>query len=549
MPQLPFAFRKAAGAAPTERETPLERPPERDSPPELAEGTDPARAEPPEPRRGRHPDAPVSVSEVSTALRRRVESGFSRFWVEGELRSVKVHPRSGHGYFELADASASISAFMAASAVRRLAFPLKDGLHVLVEAGATVYEKRGKLQLEARRIQPMGEGALRLALEARIAALRAEGLLDPSRKRALPAHPRRVGIVTSRSGAALRDIVRTTLRRNPSAQLLLSHANVQGTGAVAALVRALKRLEPHGCDVVILARGGGSLEDLAAFNEEALARAVVACSVPVVTGVGHETDTSLVDLVADARASTPTAAAELVTPELVAVVAGLDRHRARLARALAARVVRAERDLGRLEGRLVPPLGRVHRLGQELDEFERRLREGARGRRSDRLRRLDGLERRLARLHPKARVAERAGRLAALEARLERAVEARLRSASARLEARGIRLDAAVEARRGASARTLERVEGRLEVAARTALSVAKGRFATASGRLSALSPLAVLARGYAVALDAKSGRPVRRAEDVAPGDRLDLRLAEGRLDARVEAVRPADPASGIAED
>jgi exodeoxyribonuclease VII large subunit len=324
---------------------------------------------------------------------------------------------------------------------------------VLAYGEVGVYEPRGDLQLIVRRLEPRGRGALQLAFEQLRRRLEAEGLFDPSRKRRPPPVPARIGIVTSASGAALRDVIEVTGRRFPATPLLIAPTRVQGPGAEDEVAAALDALGAHGgVDVILLVRGGGSIEDLQPFNTETVARAVVRAPVPVISGVGHEVDVSIADLAADVRAPTPSAAAELALPDRASLAAALGREQQRLARAAA---------------------GMLERLGLRLDHQREALRAHA---------------------------------------------------PSARLEAQRARFQAAV--------RTLER-------AVATRLAAANAALAGAAGRLDALSPLAVLARGYGLVRRARDGAIVRRADQLVPGDPLDIRVAEAEVAATVASARP----------
>jgi exodeoxyribonuclease VII large subunit len=340
----------------------------------------------------------VRVAELVDALRALVENAVGRVWVVGELSNLR-RAASGHLYFTLKDDEAQLRAVLFRSDAERLAFDPVDGLEVLAWAEATVYGARGDLQLRVRQLEPRGQGTLQLAFEQLRARLAAEGLFDPARKRPLPRLPRRIGVVTSRYGAAVRDVIEVTGLRWPSVPLLVADARVQGAGAELELVEALQLLaaQPE-IDVILLVRGGGSLEDLWPFNGEALARALARCPVPVVSGVGHETDVTIADLVADARAPTPSAAAALVLPDRGAWRERLARDGRRLQGAIAGRLARAR---ARLEARV----GALHRAS------------------------------------PAARLAARRGRLARDAARLEAALGRRLSAARARLALAAGRLD------------------------------------------------------------------------------------------------------------
>lgn len=412
--------------------------------------------------------------------------------VEGEVRGVRS-VASGHLYFTLRDeeVEAALDAVLFRTAPPRSREAVRDGARVVCTARATVFPGRGRLQLEVDRVEPCGLGSRLEALARLKAKLEAEGLFAPARKRPLPRDPRSIGVVTSAEGAAIHDIVRVAFRRGP-VHILLARAPVQGGAAAARLVRALDLLARAPVDAVILGRGGGSAEDLAAFDDEALARRVAAMPVPVVSAVGHETDFTLADLVADARAATPSQAAELLVP---------DEEERRLAlRALGRRVVRAARGSLQLSRQRVRALsaelrssaGFARAAALATDELELRLVEATR----ERLRRerssTGTLERRIEAAHPRVVLAEE-------------------RSAAARLSLR-------------------------LDEAARRELARRRADTGALAARLGAISPLAVLARGYAIASTA-DGRVVRRAEDVGVGAELRVRLDRGSLRAAVLGV------------
>ena len=274
------------------------------------------------------------VGAVVAGVRRLLEERVGSLWVVGEVSNLR-RPASGHLYFTLKDADGQLRAALFRGAARRLPFEPEDGLEVLVYGELTVYGERGELQLVVRELEPRGAGALQLAFEQLRRRLDAEGLFATERKRALPRVPRRVGIATSASGAALRDVLEVARRRLPGLPLRLAACRVQGLGAEHEVVAALGALASHGdVDLILLVRGGGSLEDLQPFNSEALARAIAACPVPVIAGIGHEIDVTIADLVADARAPTPSAAAELAIPDRRALAGELARGRERLARAI-----------------------------------------------------------------------------------------------------------------------------------------------------------------------------------------------------------------------
>lgn len=450
----------------------------------------------PDAERARRPQRTVyTVSELCGALDDTLRKNHPQFWVEGEISGLRVHQGSGHLYFDLKDDRGKIPCVVWSSNRPRIKFELRDGTSVLCHAKPSIFARTGRLSLSVFFMEPRGLGALFAEFEARRDRLRAEGLTDPARKRALPGFPSTVGVVTSESGAALHDVLRTLWRRHPGLRVVLATAPVQGRSAAPRIVSALRRLDTSKrCDVIILARGGGSLEDLWAFNEEAVARAIVACETPVVTGIGHETDTTIADLVADQRASTPTAAAEAVAPVRAEWAAAMRRVEARLTRAMTATLRARSAQLRSLEHRLRHPAERHRALRAELATLTHRL-ERALEQRVDRARgELTDLDRRLQRQHPRLRIERARSRLS--------------------------------------------RSSDRLDRAARRHPEGAGHRLTNLLARLEAHSPVAVLARGYAFVTD-DAGRVVKRASQVAPGDAIDVRLAEGRLEAVVRHAHP----------
>lgn len=434
----------------------------------------------------------ISVADYMKRLRRAVESVNGRDWIEGEVASLKS-AASGHLYFSLKDEreDAVLECVMyRREALRGRRFVI-EGARVQIRGRPTVWAPRGRLQFVADGARAAGRGALLAALEALKEKLRAEGLFDTARKRPLPPEPRTIGVVTSAHGAAVHDIVTVAFRRG-NAHILLSPALVQGDAAPNSIISAIDRLERYpGLDVIIIGRGGGSGDDLMAFNDERVARRVAATRVPVVSAVGHEVDTTLTDWVADVRAATPSQAAELVVADAEWRAQALHRAKIALARAMHARVLEDEHTLERLQSRLTDPRFVIAEKQQHLDDFmmrlERRLAREAAWRRSL----LTALESRLSARHPRAVVEHARADLGPLSARLFAAAELRVGGARAALG----------------------------EVAS----------------RLDALSPLNVLARGYSIA--AKDGRALRRAADVVRGDNITLRLHEGKIEATVDRV------------
>ncbi len=421
----------------------------------------------------REPDPPqrriFSVAELTAAIRGLLEKSFGDLWVEGEISNCRVW-NTGHVYFTLKDGDAQIKAVMFRSQVRYLKFKPEDGLRVIARGRLGVYDAKGEYQIVCEHLEPHGLGALQLAFEQLKKKLQAEGLFDRARKRALPALPRKIGIVTSLDGAALRDIIKVLRRRHPNAHLVIRPTRVQGAGAAADVAEALRAIvKVRGVDVVIVGRGGGSIEDLQAFNQEPVARAIAASPIPIVSAVGHEVDITIADFVADLRAPTPSAAAEMV-------VAAKDEF-----------------------------CSRIERLSQRL-RATAQMRLAMRGRHAADL------------THQLRRVA-----LAHLTRR-ERAY----RPLRLRLEARDLRRHLAIIRGR------LTAAEGGLTVAAGRRRHRADSRLRSLAGRLENLSPLAVLARGYAVCWNAERTAIIRRASATSPGDRVHVTLHEGELDCEV---------------
>ncbi|MBK8481191.1 MAG: exodeoxyribonuclease VII large subunit [Proteobacteria bacterium] len=430
------------------------------------------------------------VSQLVRLAARCVEASFALVWVEGEVSNLR-RPSSGHCYFTLKDAQAQLALVMFRSAAQQLKFRLEDGQQLRCRGRLTIYEGYGRFQLTADHAEPVGLGALQLAFEQLRRKLEAEGLFDPQHKRALPRLPRTIAVVTSPTGAALHDIVRVLHDRCP-VRVIVCPTAVQGVEAPAEICAALARADALAADLIIVGRGGGSLEDLWAFNDERVARAIFALRTPVISAVGHEVDVTIADLVADRRAATPSAAAELAVPVLRELRDQLGQWGGRLARAIHQGLQRQRLRLTRLEAGVISPRGLLDRGRMRLDEHSSRLQAAelrllARGRQ-----RLDHQRQRLGQAHPRTRLARGAGRLQQLLAALTVAAQARLQR------------DRAVLA----------------------------GSVAT----LDALSPLAVLARGYCLLQD-DSGTLIRDAASVAVGARVEARLHRGGLVCRIERV------------
>ncbi|MCE2543388.1 MAG: exodeoxyribonuclease VII large subunit [Acidobacteria bacterium] len=437
----------------------------------------------------------LSVSELTASVRVLLESKYAEVWIEGEISNARVW-KTGHLYFTLKDEGAQLRAVMFRSALRYQRFRPEDGQHVIARGRLSVYEPKGEYQIVCEHLEPQGVGALQLAFEQLRRRLDQEGLFDAGRKRPLPPLPRKIGVVTSLDGAALRDIINVLSRRHPNVHVVISPTRVQGERAAEEIVRALRLVcAVPGVDVVIVGRGGGSIEDLWAFNEEPVARAIAGATAPVISAVGHETDFTISDFVADLRAPTPSAAAELV-------VAGKDE------------------------------------IATRIRNLEQRLRAAAR----------DGLQRRRATVHAlqtrpglagwPTRVAVRGRQVGELTHRLSRAARVGASRRERRLHELRLRLEALDLGRRidGIRARLRAAREG-MAVALRDVQQAREARLRVAAGRLETLSPLGVLARGYAVCWNAERSAIIRDAAKVTAGEEVHVTLHSGALDCTVTRV------------
>ena len=444
----------------------------------------------------------LSVAKLNRRARLLVEDGLGTVWVEGEISNLS-RPSSGHMYWSLKDAQAQVRCAMFRQANRRLSVKLADGLQVLVRARVSIYEARGDYQLIVDEVEEAGEGLLRRRFEELKRKLDAEGLFDPARKRELPRLPRRIGVVTSPTGAALRDVLVALRRRFPAVDVLIYPTSVQGDAAPAEICRALElAARRRDCELLILTRGGGSLEDLWAFNDERVARSLAALTLPVIVGVGHEIDFTIADFVADLRAPTPSQAAELAVPDRAEWLSRLGTGAGLLLRAMRDAIAARERSSAVLAHRLkrAHPGVTVRNQHQRVDELEARLRHSLK-------RQLDARRVSLAELGARVAAANPRHRLGLTRERWRRAQE--------RLH-RGMQL-------------RLTELTRRLDLATRG---------------LESLSPLATLERGYAIVARAEDAAVLTDSAAVAVGTSIDVRLARGRLAARVERTEPAEDRS-----
>jgi exodeoxyribonuclease VII large subunit len=438
-----------------------------------------------------------TVSQLTERIQGALETDFSDVWVEGEVSNLKLAD-SGHCYFSLKDEKAQVKAVIWKTAARLIRFKPRDGMKVLARGGLRVYPPRGEYQLAIEVLEPLGKGSLQQAFEDLKERLAKEGLFDPARKRALPMLPRRIGIVTSPTGAVVRDILRVLARRYRNLDVLIYPARVQGPEAAGEIVQGIRALDAvEGLDVLIVARGGGSLEDLWPFNEEAVARALAASKTPTISAVGHETDFTIADFVADLRAPTPSAAAERVVQAKEDLTARIDAFTGRLRSATELRMSRIRARVAALTSHRVfeAERGRVRNHAQRVDELRRRSDTG-------------------------------------LARRVERAKD-RLFHAGERLEA--FRWERQIVERRERLTRHSDRLTGRIG----TLLDARRAALGSLAGKLGTLSPLAVLSRGYALVFDSATGRLVRAPGEVETGDALRLRVHGGSLRATVTGKEP----------
>ena len=435
-----------------------------------------------------------TVSRLNAEARLLLESGLPMLWLEGEMSNL-ARPASGHLYFSLKDDRAQIRCAMFRQYNRYIGFAPRNGQHLRVRARVSLYEARGEFQLIVEQMEDAGEGALRARLEALKAKLAAEGLFDESAKRPLPTVPERIGVVTSPSGAAIRDVLNILGRRFPAVPVRIYPVPVQGEEAAPRIAAALDlATRRRDCDVIILTRGGGSLEDLWAFNEEIVVRAIHACGIPLISAVGHEVDVTLSDLAADLRAPTPSGAAELAVPDAAAWSVQLRRSMSRLHQLARRRIARDGEKSAWLGKRLDQrnPRRILQQNGQRLDELERRLLRAQRQLIETRAARLREHTAHFDRLSPAMAIQRRAEALSAYRHRLIEAVRRRLADSAA--------------------------------------------GYASAARALHAVSPLATLERGYAIVFDPQ-GRAVHSTRDIKQGDELDVRVADGSIAATVTRI------------
>jgi exodeoxyribonuclease VII large subunit len=445
----------------------------------------------------RPPDRRVwTVRDLVAAVRTHIEREYGDTWVEGEISNFRAHD-SGHLYFTLKDQNSQLSAVMFRSQAKLLRFRPENGMQVVARGRVTIYEDRGQLQLSAEYLEPKGAGALQIAFEQLKAKLEAEGLFDAARKKSIPSLPRRIGIVTSPQGAALRDILNILQRRHHTANILIFPSQVQGEAAPPEVMAGIRYFNKAcNVDVIIVARGGGSAEDLAAFNHEGLARAIASSEIPVISAVGHETDFTIIDFVADLRAPTPSAAAELVIRSRQDIEEQSEELRLRLSRAIRYRLLMGRQALTELahHGAFARMMDFINQRQQKLDDLTYRLEKSER-------------------------------KLLEQNRRRREAVAAAVRHYDVRRVLAGIRKD-------------LDSGVAAMIAATRNQLLQQKAHLDRVTRQIEALSPLAILDRGYALVFDS-SGKLLKEASKVAPGAEISARLSRGTVTATVKKTRP----------
>ena len=434
----------------------------------------------------------LTVSELNHQARHLLESSFMQVWVEGELSGFS-RPSSGHWYFSLKDQKCQIRCAMFRGANQRIRTLPREGDQIRIRGKVTLYENRGDFQIIVEHLEPAGLGALQQAFEALKARLQSEGLFDPARKKPIPATPRHIGVITSPTGAAIHDILTVLKRRCPAIPITLYPTAVQGQAATADIVQAIDRAQRHGlADVLIIGRGGGSLEDLWCFNEEAVARAIAACPIPTVSAVGHEVDVTIADFVADLRAPTPSAAAEKISPDQQDWLRRLAEQQGRLGQSARRLLQRLHNQLGHLSARLRDPRRELLEKAQRMDELELRLNKAIRDRLDQQKQKTDYLIQRMSAQSPR---------------RTLKTVKEQT-----------------------------QRLEERLTLAPRHQLRQKDERLQHIAQTLHVVSPLATLGRGYAIVKD-DNDRIVRKAGDLETGSQITARLGHGSVSARVTEI------------
>lgn len=442
---------------------------------------------------GKQTGKTYTVSQLNREARTLLEASYPSVWVEGEVSNL-VRPASGHQYFTLKDTQAQVRCALFKGRARSQRTQLRDGLLVKIRARVSLYEGRGEFQLIVDQVEDAGEGALQQAFNVLVKKLKQEGLFEQEHKQALPALPRRVGVITSPTGAVIHDIITTLGRRFPAMPVRLYPVAVQGNEAAPQIIAALRAAsQRRDCDVLIIGRGGGSLEDLWPFNEEAVARALFECPIPVVSAVGHETDVTITDFIADVRAATPTAAAEMVSPDRNQLMQLVRNMQMRLVRQTEYRLQHTQQRADNLGRRLIHPSVRLQANAGLLAGYLRRMKSATDQALHKQELKLAGINGRLAQQSPANRLTRQLQKCGALAMRSTMAIKARLKQSQQQSN--------------------------------------------QAAGLLHSISPLATLGRGYALVLNDKTGAVIKSVTQLNPGDDIETRLADGKLMSKVNKI------------
>ncbi|MBE9516120.1 MAG: exodeoxyribonuclease VII large subunit [Proteobacteria bacterium] len=435
---------------------------------------------------GKQAGKTYTVSQLNREARALLEASFASIWVEGEVSNL-VRPASGHQYFTLKDNQAQVRCALFKGKSRSQRTQLRDGLLIRARARVSLYEGRGEFQLIVDQLEEAGEGALQLAFNALVSKLKAEGLFESEHKQPLPTLPRRIGVITSPTGAVIHDIITTLGRRFPGLPIRLYPVAVQGDEAAPQIIAAIEAAsQRRDCDVLIIGRGGGSLEDLWPFNEEAVARSLFACPIPVVSAVGHETDVTITDFIADVRAATPTAAAEMASPDRNQLLQHINSWQQRLIRQTEYRLQHMQQRSDNLSRRLVHPSVRLQAHNKQLSEYFRRIKASTNQYLHTQELKLAEINGRLAQHSPASRLARQLQKCQALAMRSGLAMKSRL--------------------------------------------GQSEQQFKKAAGLLHGISPLATLGRGYAVVLKDKTNTVVKSVAQLKPGDNIETRVSDGSI-------------------
>lgn len=477
------------------------------------------------------------VSRIVREARALLEGSFPLVWVEGEISNLAM-PGSGHIYFTLKDEVAQVRCAMFRNRNRQLRFTPENGMQVLLRVRVTLYERRGEFQLVAEHMEEAGSGALQRAYEALKQRLGQEGLFDDAHKKALPVMPSTIGVISSPDGAAVHDILSVLKRRFPAVNVILYPVAVQGETSARQLVDAVKLADARkDCDVLIIGRGGGSLEDLWSFNDEQLARALFNCELPIISAVGHEIDFTIADFVADVRAPTPSAAAEMAVPDAVTIHSTISNLTQRFTNRMRDFLHNEKRHVAYLQQRLPRPERQIRQHLHSLEQRQRLLNTVWQRALQNRSQRVDYLAARLT--HPKAQIDGQRMRLTALQHRLCSASNQQQQKNSQLLNQLGARLQRQLPAKQlKAQQNKINTLQRQLHSEIRSQLDAAQRSLSQQIRTLSAVSPLNTLERGYSITSRDQTGEVVTRADSVSEGERITVRLHQGALECEVKGVK-----------